>query len=66
LISEKFTINVVEKDGYLNLSTVEAFEDDNEEIEEDDSIQLIDEDIEMIELEEEEELDGFDIEDILE
>lgn len=67
LIGEKFTINVVEKNGYLNLSTIEAFDDDNEEIEEEDEddLQMIEEDLEIIELEEDEEIEDFDIDDII-
>lgn len=67
LIGEKFTINVVEKNGYLNLSTIEAFYDDNEDIEEEDEddLQMIEEDLEILELEEDEEIEDFDIDDII-
>ena len=64
LIGEKFTINVVEKEGYLNLSIIEAFEEEDEEIEEDE-LERIDEDFEILELEENDELDDFDMDDIV-
>lgn len=67
LIGEKFTINVVEKEGYLNLITIEAFEEyENEEIDEVEELELeiTDEDLEIIEIDEDPE--GFDIDDILE
>ena len=59
LIGEKFTINVVEKEGYLNLSIIKAFEEDEDELE------IIDEDLEILELEENDELDDFDMDDIV-
>lgn len=58
LIGEKFTINVVEKEGYLNLSIIEAFEEEDE-------LEIIDEDFEILELEENDELDDFDMDDIV-